>query len=285
MITGVIIGIGIFVVLTVLLGIRIVRPTEKGVIETMGKYSGFAKEGFNWIVPIFQRLIEVNTTERMAQIESQEIITEDKLNASVDLVVYYKVKKDEESIKKSLYEVNNFREQIIILAQTTARNVIGEMEFKDVNSKRKDLNSKLANILSEETDNWGVDIVRVELKDITPPEDVQKTMNSVIKAENEKRAAIDFATAKETEADGFRRAEIKRAEGEKQACILKAEGQAKAFDLINKAFKGNAQKLRQYEVTENSLKNNSKIILSEKGITPQLLIGNLPIAKSEDEDD
>jgi regulator of protease activity HflC (stomatin/prohibitin superfamily) len=159
------------------------------------------------------------------------------------------------------------------------------MEFKDVNSKRKDLNSKLANILSEETDNWGVDIVRVELKDITPPEDVQKTMNSVIKAENEKRAAIDFATAKETEADGFRRAEIKRAEGEKQACILKAEGQAKAFDLINKSFKENAQILRKLEVTENSLRNNAKIILSEKGITPQLLIGSLPITevKSEDE--
>jgi regulator of protease activity HflC (stomatin/prohibitin superfamily) len=260
----------------VLSGIRIVRPTERAVIETLGKYSGFAKEGFNWVIPIFQRLIEVNTTERMAQIESQEIITEDKLNASVDLVVYYKVKKDEESIKRSLYEVNNFRDQIIILAQTTARNVIGEMEFKDVNSKRKDLNSKLARILSEETNNWGVDIVRVELKDITPPRNVQDIMNSVINAENAKRAAIDMATARETEADGLRRAKIKEAEGEKQACILKAEGQAKAFDLINKSFTGNAQILRQFEVTENSLKNNAKIILSEKGITPQLLIGNLP---------
>jgi regulator of protease activity HflC (stomatin/prohibitin superfamily) len=122
---GYIIGAVGIIFLFFLIGIRIVRPTEKAVIETLGKYSGFAKEGFNWIIPIFQRLIEVNTTERMAQIESQEIITEDKLNASVDLVVYYKVKKDEESIKKSLYEVNNFREQIIILAQTTARNVIG----------------------------------------------------------------------------------------------------------------------------------------------------------------
>jgi regulator of protease activity HflC (stomatin/prohibitin superfamily) len=268
--------IAIVVLMFVLSGIRIVRPTERAVIETLGKYSGFAKEGFNWVIPIFQRLIEVNTTERMAQIESQEIITEDKLNASVDLVVYYKVKKDEESIKRSLYEVNNFRDQIIILAQTTARNVIGEMEFKDVNSKRKDLNSKLARILSEETNNWGVDIVRVELKDITPPRNVQDIMNSVINAENAKRAAIDMATARETEADGLRRAKIKEAEGEKQACILKAEGQAKAFDLINKSFTGNAQILRQFEVTENSLKNNAKIILSEKGITPQLLIGNLP---------
>ena len=275
MITQVLIGIGIFVLLIFFAGIRLVRPTQRGVIETLGKYSRFANDGYNWIIPGIQKALIVNTTERMAQISSQEIITEDKLNATVDLVVYYKVRKDEEGIKRSLYEVNDFREQIVILAQTTARNVIGEMEFKDVNSKRKDLNKKLADILSEETQNWGVDIVRVELKDINPPQDVQQTMNKVIKAENEKRSAIDFATAKETEADGFRRAKIKEAEGEKQASILKAEGQAQAFDLINKSFKENAQILRKLEVTENSLRSNAKIILTEKGISPQLLIGKL----------
>ena len=258
-----------------LCGIRIVRPTDRGVIETFGKYSRFARFGFNWVIPIIQRLIKVNTTERMAQIESQEIITEDKLNASVDLVVYYKVKKDEESVKRSLYEVNNFKDQIIILAQTTARDVIGEMLFKDVNSKRKVLNQKLASILSDETKNWGVDIVRVELKDITPPKDVQDTMNKVIKAENEKRSAIDFATARETEADGIRRAKIKEAEGQKSYSILIAEGQAKAFELIDKSFIGNAQSLKQMEITQASLQNNSKIIMTEKGINPQLIIGKL----------
>lgn len=260
-------------------GIRIVRPIERGLIETMGKYSRFASPGFNWIVPIFQRMIQVNTTERMAEIDSQEIITEDKLNASVDLVIYYKVRKDEESIKKSVYEVNNFQNQIIMLAQTTARNVIGEMEFKDVNSKRKDLNKKLREILSTETKDWGVEILRVELREIVPPEDVQNTMNKVIKAENEKRSAVDFATARETEADGIRRAAIKQAEGEKQSAILKAEGQAKAFDLVNKSFKGNAKELRRLEVTENSLRNNSKVILTQKGITPQVILGNIPIEK------
>jgi regulator of protease activity HflC (stomatin/prohibitin superfamily) len=274
---GLIITAILLFLILLITGMRIVRPTERAVIETLGRYTRFASAGFNWVIPFIQHCIQVNTTERMAQIESQEIITEDKLNASVDLVIYYKVKKDENSVKNSLYEVNNFEDQIIILAQTTARNVIGEMEFKDVNSKRKDLNNKLAKILSEETNAWGVDIIRVELKDITPPRDVQDTMNKVIKAENEKRSAIDFATARETEADGLRRAKIKEAEGEKQASILKAEGQAKAFDLINKAFKGNAQKLRQLEVTENSLRNNAKIILSDKGINPQLLIGQLPV--------
>ena len=278
MIGYIISGIVIAVVLFLLCGIRIVRPTQKATIETLGKYSRFANDGFNWIVPIFQRLFVINTTERMVEIDSQEIITEDKLNATVDLVIYYKVKKDEISVKKSLYEVNNFKDQITVLAQTTARNVIGEMMFKDVNSKRKDLNVKLASILSEETSNWGVDIVRVELKDITPPKSVQDVMNKVINAENEKRAAVDFASATETQADGVRRAKIKEAEGEKQACILKAEGQAQAFDLINKSFKENAQILRKLEVTENSLKNNAKIIVTEKGISPQLIIGKLDVS-------
>jgi regulator of protease activity HflC (stomatin/prohibitin superfamily) len=257
--------IGSITILIFLGGIRIVRPTERAVKETLGKYSGFANSGFNWIIPIFQRMIQVNITEQMAKVESQEIITEDKLNASVDLVVFYKVKDDEQSIKKSLYNVNDFESQIITLAQTTARNVIGEMEFKDVNSKRKTLNEKLANILSNETKSWGVEIVRVELKEIVPPKDVQDTMNKVIKAENEKRSAIDFATAKETEADGIKRAEIKKAEGEKQASILRAEGGSKAFQLINNSFKGNAQKLKRLEVTESALKNNSKIVLGSDG--------------------
>jgi regulator of protease activity HflC (stomatin/prohibitin superfamily) len=272
-ISGVVIG------LTFLSGIRIVRPTERGVIETLGKYSRFAKSGFNWIIPIVQSMTQVNTTERMVEVDSQEIITEDKLNATVDLVVYFKVKKDEESVKNSIYEVNNFKDQIVILAQTTARNVIGEMLFKDVNSKRKELNQKLQKILSEETSSWGVDILRVELKEIIPPKDVQDVMNKVIKAENEKRSAIDFATAEETKADGIKRAKVKEAEGEKQSQILKAEGQAKAFDLINKAFTGNAQILKKLEVTQASLENNSKIILSKDGITPQLIIGELPLKK------
>lgn len=262
-------------VLIIAIGIRAVRPTQRGLIETFGKYSRFASPGFNWIIPIFQRLIIVNTTEKMQEIDSQEMITEDKLNVKVDLVVYYKVKKDEESVKKSVYEVADFQNQIVILAQTTARNIIGGMSFKDVNSERNKLNIELAKVMKTETANWGVDIIRVELKEIVPPRDVQDTMNKVIKAENDKRSAIDFATAKETESDGIRRAKIKEAEGEKQAAILRAEGQAKSYDLINKSFKGNAQVQEKLRVTESALKNNSKIILSEKGITPNLLIGNL----------
>jgi regulator of protease activity HflC (stomatin/prohibitin superfamily) len=246
-------------------GIRIVRPTERALVETLGKYSRFASPGFNFIIPIFQRLVVVNITEQMMEIDTQEVITEDNLNAKVDLVVYYKVKEDEDSIKKSVYKVENFEPQITRLAQTTARNVMGTMPFKEVNSQRNKLNGELAKILKTETSNWGVEIVRVELKDITPPSDVQDTMNKVIQAENTKRAAIDFATAKETEADGTKRAAIKEAEGIAQGKKIVADATAYKTKVENQAaktyFTGNAQRLKQLEVTQESLKNNSKIVL------------------------
>jgi regulator of protease activity HflC (stomatin/prohibitin superfamily) len=269
--------IGILVILFILSGIRIVRPTHRAVVERLGKYNKFCNPGFHWIIPVIDHMVQIDTTENMVDIASHEIITEDNLNAKVDMMIYFQVKRDEENAKRSLYEVSDFRSQIISLSQTTARNVIGGMAFKDVNSQRSTLNSELAGILRKETEKWGVDVVRVELKEIIPPTDVQETMNMVIKAENSKRSAIDFATAKETEADGSRRAAIKEAEGKKQAAILEAEGQAQAFDLINKSFTGNAQLLKQLEVTQNALKDNAKIILTDKGISPQLFLGELPV--------
>jgi len=119
--------------------------------------------------------------------------------------------------------------------------------------------------LLEETVGWGIEIVRTELKEIDPPKDVQETMNKIVKAENEKMAAIDFATAVETRADGEKRAEIKKAEGIKTANILTAEGEAQAIALVNEAaekyFVGNAQVLRRIQAVETALSNNSKIIV------------------------
>jgi regulator of protease activity HflC (stomatin/prohibitin superfamily) len=267
--------IGLFL----LSGIRIIRPTHRGVIETLGKYRGYREAGFTWIIPMIQRFVNINITEKLADVEPLDMITKDNLNARVDLQVYYKIKPTEENIKKALYNVDDVSEQIVALAQTSARNIIGYMMFKDVNSKRDSLNQDLYKILDKETKDWGIQIVRVELKEITPPKDVQETMNRVIKAENLKDAAKDEAEAKETTADGDRRASIKIAEGKKQASILEAEGKAKAFNLINNSFKGNAQLDKKLDVTRDSLKDNSKIILTEKGINPQLLIGELPIKK------
>jgi len=259
-----------------LLGIRIVRPTHRGLIERLGKYKRFANMGFNWIIPVIEVLYQVNITEQMVDAEPQEIITNDNLNAKVDAQVYFKVKDDEVSVKSCQYSVNNYQYQIVNLARTTLRNIIGTLTLKSANSERGKINAELHRTLCDETASWGLEIVRTELKEIDPPKDVQETMNKVVKAENEKIAAIDFATATETGADGQKRSEIKKAEGvrqasilqaegEKRARILQAEGESEAIKLVNEAaekfFIGNAQVLRKLEAVEKSLKDNAKIVV------------------------
>jgi regulator of protease activity HflC (stomatin/prohibitin superfamily) len=260
-----IIIIGFVIIIGFLSGIRIVRPTHRGLIERLGKYKRFARSGFNWIIPVIEKMYQINITEVMVDAQPQEIITNDNLNARVDAQVYFKVKDDEESVKNSQYNVYNYQWQIVNLARTTLRNIIGTLTLKSANSERGKINSELQKTLREETKSWGIDIVRTELKEIDPPKDVQETMNKVVKAENEKIAAVDFATATETVADGQRRAEIKKAEGIRQARILEAEGDAQAIKLVNEAadqyFIGNAQLLRRLEMVEKALATNAKIVV------------------------
>jgi regulator of protease activity HflC (stomatin/prohibitin superfamily) len=246
-------------------GIRIVRPTHRGLIERFGKYNRFANPGFHWIMPGIDLMYQVNITEKMINAEPQEIITNDNLNAKVDAQVYFKITSDEESVKNSQYNVNNIEYQIVNLARTTLRNIIGTMTLKSANSERGKINKELHGTLLDETRSWGIQIIRTELKEIDPPKDVQETMNKIVKAENEKIAAVDYATAAETKADGEKRAEIRRAEGVKQGQILRAEGEAQAIALVNEAaekyFIGNAQILRKIQALETSLKDNSKIVV------------------------
>ena len=252
-------------ILIFLLGIKIIRPTHRGLIETLGRYTKFAEPGFHWVIPIIQNLYQVNITEQMVNAEPQVIITNDNLNATVDAQVYFRVKPEEESVKGSQYNANNYKYQIVNLARTTLRNIIGTMSLRSANSERGRINTDLHQTLEFETKLWGIEITRTELKEIDPPKDVQETMNKVVKAENEKIAAIDFATATETTADGVKRAEIKKAEGIRQAKILEAEGEAQAIKLVNEAaeayFVGNAQLLRMLQATETALKNNAKIVI------------------------
>jgi regulator of protease activity HflC (stomatin/prohibitin superfamily) len=279
---GSIAGIVILVVAVIILlsvSIRTVRPTTRGLIERFGRYNRFANPGIVFLVPFIERMIRINVTETMIDAGLQEIITSDSLNAQVDAQVYFKVRSDEESVKSSEYNVYNYMVQIVALARTTLRNIIGTMSLKDANSERGKINSALYNNLATETKSWGLEIVRTELKEINPPTDVQETMNKVVKASNEKVAAVDFATARETQADGERRAAIKvaegqrqsailMAEGDRQAAILRAEGEAKAIENVSlaadKFFVGNAQMLKQLQVTQASLQENSKLVISDQ---------------------
>ena len=292
MLVGAIIGVILGVIVIIILlaaSIRTVRPTSRGLIERFGRYNRFANPGIVFLRPFIERLIRINITENMIDAGLQEIITSDSLNAQVDAQVYFKVRSDEEDVKASQYNVFNYMVQIVALARTTLRNIIGTMTLKDANSERGKINSALYNNLATETKSWGLEIVRTELKEINPPADVQDTMNKVVKASNERVAAIDFATARETQADGERRAAIKVAEGQRQSAILQAEGQklakvlvaegeAQAIKLVNEAadqyFKGNAQLLRQLQAVEQSLTNNAKVVVPT-GTTLVNVIGGL----------
>lgn len=279
--------------LLVIKALVVIRPTERGLVERFGKYNRFAMPGLNIVIPLVEQVVVTDITERMVDAQKQEIITDDNLNAVVDAQVYFRVKEDEESVKKSVYSVSDCKLQIVNLARTTLRNIIGTLSLKEANSERNRINKELLDILSTETTGWGIDVVRTELKEIKPPQDVQNAMNEVVKAENEKLAANDFATAAETKADGVKRAAIKAAEGKKrsrvlnaegekeglvleaegnkQSRILKAEGKAEAIELeysaASKFFKDNAQVLKKLETVEHSLKGSTKIVLPvEKGL-------------------
>ncbi len=249
----------------ILAGIRIVRPTHRGLVEVFGKYWRYANPGFHWILPIIMKMYRVDIREMLVEAQPQMIITNDNLNARVDAQVYLKVKADEANVKSSQYNVYNYEMQIVNLARTTLRNIIGTLTLKSANSERGKINEELRNTLLSETASWGIEILRTELKEIDPPEDVQITMNKVVKAENEKVAAVDFATATETQADGQRRAAVKQADGSKQAKILEAEGEAEYIRLVNEAadkyFVGNAQVLRKLEAMERSLSQNAKVVV------------------------
>jgi regulator of protease activity HflC (stomatin/prohibitin superfamily) len=243
------------------LGVKILRPVEVGIIEFLGRYSKTASAGFNWIIPFLSKMYRINITERRVDIDPQSIITKDKLNAVVDGVVYYRV----EEAQKAIYNVNNFASSVPSLAKTTLRAVIGKMTLTEANENRDQINEEVEKILSKEVSKWGIDVVRVELQRIEPPDDVQDAMNQVVKAENEKIAALDLATAIETKADGERRAEIKKAEGIAAAIRLKADADGDAIKTVNIAaeeyFVGNAQLLKKLETVAEALKDNTKIIV------------------------
>jgi regulator of protease activity HflC (stomatin/prohibitin superfamily) len=266
------------IVYVVVSSLRIVRPTEKGLVERFGKYRRFVEGGITTLVPFRDRIIKVNITERMTAVQRQDVITKDKVFMGVDAVVFYKVKPDELSVKASQYYVNDYQAQIDTLARTVLRDIIGGMDMATANTSRPIINKNLKEALDEQTEKWGIEIVRAEIKDLEPPKDLIKSMESVLEADNQRQAAEKTAIAEATLASGEKNAAIQRAEGQKQAAILQAEGQktatiaiaegdAQATRLRNEAlttyFKDNAVIFKQLETIAASLQNNTKIIVPE----------------------
>ncbi len=274
---GTIIGIVSILVIggIIAAGIRIIRPIERGLVERFGKYIRTIEQGFHWIIPIVDTTRTVNITEQMVDVPPQTIQTSDKLNMTVDAVVYYKVK----DVKAAEYNVDGHKVQLTSLARTTLRAVMGKLNLTQCIQNRNDINLKVEEVLDKETDAYGVEVLRVEVQKIEPPQDVQEAMNNVTKAEQAKLAALDFATAVETKADGERRAVIKEADGTKQSLILEATGRAEGIkkvaeataekirlvnESIQKHFKGSAKEYKALETTEKSLAHGTKYVIDSK---------------------
>lgn len=202
-----------FVVVYVAMGVRIVRPYQKGVVEQLGRYKETVDPGLRIIKPVLERLRTVDMREQVIDVPPQEVITQDNVAVSVDAVIYF----EPTDPQRLLYNISNFILAVTKLAQTNLRNVIGEMSLDEAFTSRERVNAALRQILDDATDKWGVRVVRVEIQRIDPPQDVMHAMHEQMKAERTRRAVV-------TEAEGAREAAVTRAEGEKQAAILSAEG-------------------------------------------------------------
>lgn len=268
---------------------RQVDQTERGLVERFGKFNRYVGSGMLWVIPLVENVRKVNVTQKMVNINSMEMITKDSLNCVVSAQAYYRIRDEEKAVCSSQYKVSNIELQIVSLAQTTLRNIIGTMELNDANSQRGKINNDLFTELKEKTEAMGVELLQTEIREITPPNDVQEVMNNVVKAQKQKIASVDLALARQNQADGERMAAIKVAEGQqraqiltaeaqKQSQILVAEGLARAIQLqgeaADKYFTGNAQVQRKLEVTENALRNG-KIYFLDPKVSLMNVIGDM----------
>jgi regulator of protease activity HflC (stomatin/prohibitin superfamily) len=256
-------------VITLAKSVTIIHQAEKGIIERFGKYKETLEPGLRFIIPYMDTLISrIDMRETVLDVEPQPVITNDNVTVTVDAVVYYYVT-DAKAVR---YEVANFYVAVSKLAQTNLRNVIGEMSLDETLTSRERINAALRLTLDEATDKWGVKVTRVEVKEIEPPRDITDAMSKQMKAEREKRAVILEAEAYRQkqilEAEGDKQNNILVAEGQRQAAILRAEGEAQAIQNVSTAadkyFIGNAQLLKQLEVTQASLEANTKLIMSDQ---------------------
>lgn len=237
-------------------GIIIVRPIQRGLIETFGRYSGYMEPGFRWRIPFVQKLYTVNISEQLLNLNPQLVCTSDGVNVIIDAQVYIKVRPDAESVKSAIYKTDDYTGHTTNLARTTLGDIISTMPFCSLNTDRARISEALFQRLVLYTAPWGVEIIRTELKEIETPRDIQEALNNRVKAEYEKSAAVHFAAAAKTAAEGVKCAEIEKAEGLKQAKIVAAEGQAAAIRLICGAAQqyssGEAQLLSILEASETA---------------------------------
>ena len=247
-------------------GIRIVPQGYVFVIEFLGKYHATWQAGFHVMIPFLQRVSKrVSLKEQVADFPPQDVITKDNVIMKIDTVVYFKV------ADPKLYAYGAERPILALenLTATTLRNLVGELELDQTLTSRDSINAKMRVILDEATDPWGIKVGRVELKNIIPPEEIQRSMEKQMKAERDRRETL-------LEAEGHKQASITRAEGDKQALVLKAEaerdaaiaratGQAESIRLVYEAEAKGIELLKNANIDERVLQIKKLEALEKMG--------------------
>ncbi len=224
------------VVTFVIEGVRIVPQQSAWVVERLGKFQGTLEPGLNLIIPFLDKVAYIHSLKEVPlDIPEQVCITKDNTQLAVDGILYYQVTDP----RLASYGSSNYIAAITQLAQTTLRSVIGKMELDKSFESREDINRSIVSALDEAGRNWGIKVLRYEIKSITPPESILRAMQAQITAEREKRALIAKSEGERQQqiniADGKRQAAILESEGEKQAAINRAQGDATAIRVIAEA--------------------------------------------------
>ncbi len=225
-----------FLVWLLVSNIRIVPQARAYVVERLGAYYGTWQVGLHFKIPVIDKISrKVSLKEKVIDFPPQPVITKDNVTMEIDTVVYFQITDP----KLYTYGVESPMDAIENLTATTLRNIIGELELDESLTSREHINTKIRMVLDEATDPWGIKINRVEVKNITPPKDIQVAMEKQMRAERERREAILIAEGEKKSqiliAEGKKEAAILQAEAKKQTAIKEAEGQSEAILMINRA--------------------------------------------------